>query len=243
MRLLSLGMVLLLWVSGCGQAEPTRPRPPATPVPVAPLPAPAADPGADRLVRQIVGGAIARLDAVKTIEGRVRFEEWEGDSHDVGAAKFTFRKKPFMARVDVEQSNRLLAAGTTVFWSGGTTVKVKPLKLPLTLTFDYDDNQVVSLRGYRLDQTDLFSMGKVLAHPQAQVRPLGPKRLGSEDFFLLEVRSPASVAGVDREVIGINQRHNVPTYREMYAGSRLVHKGRGENLRFDHAIDGDKFEP
>lgn len=244
-----LGLTSLLLLTACGQSGPTGPRPvrDSRPIPVEPLhpiggPVSPPGPAVNPQVQQMVASAVQRLDAIKSIEGKVRFEEWEGDKHDLGEAQFTFRQRPFAARVDVLSSNRLLASGTSILWEGGTSLKVKPVKLPITMTFAYDSVQVVSLRGYRMDQTDLFSMGKVLRAPGAQIRPLGPRRIRGEEVFMLEVRSPASLPDVSHELIGLHTRHQVPTYREMYAGSKLIHRGQGLGLRFDGALDGEAFD-
>lgn len=245
----AVSLVAVALLSACGQSGPTE-----APTSRARLgstggasPAPIAQPMAptqalDPAVQQMITRAITRLDAIKTIEGKVRFEEWKDGKHETGLAKISFRAKPFAARVDVEQSSRFFGPGTSVLWNGGTDLKVKPIRMPFSMKFSYDNSQVVSLRGYRMDQTDLFSMGKVLKHPGAQIKALGPKAVSGEQVFLLEVRSPGSTSDVDREIIGLSLKHQIPTYREMYAGQKMVHKGQGVNLKFDHSISGDKFD-
>lgn len=239
-------LVGLLLLSACGQAGPTQPSTNRArlgrtgPAPVATPTAPAS--ALDPAVKQRVAQAVARLDAIKTIEGKVRFEEWKDSKHETGLARIAFRAKPFAARVDIEQSSRFFGAGTSVLWKGGTELKVKPIKMPFSMKFDYDNGQVVSVRGYRMDQTDLFSMGKVLRHPAAQIKPVGPRVVSGDEVFLVEVRSPASTPDVDREIIGLSTRHLIPTYREMYAGQKLVHKGQGLNLRLDKSVSSDKFD-
>lgn len=230
-------------LSACGQSgpadapQPARPTP--TPAAIAPTPAPAAE----SAVTVMVARGIARLDAMKTIQGYVSFEETLDGKRDTGKAKIAFRNKPFAGRVELEQSDRWLAAGGVVVWKGGSELKVRPLKLPFSLSFSTDNPQMVSLRGYRMDQTDLFSMAKVLRAPGAQITAIGPKRIRNEDLFLLDVRSSASVAGISREIIGLHQRHLIPAYREMYdARGRMVHRGQGTELVFDRPVSADKFE-
>ncbi|MFP5502412.1 MAG: hypothetical protein ACLGIN_07965 [Candidatus Sericytochromatia bacterium] len=244
-----LGLASMILLAACGQTDPVRTLPArdTRPIPVEPTfpiggpPQPQA-PAFNPQVQQMVAAAVQRLDAIKTIEGKVRFEEWKGDQQDIGEAQFTFRQRPFAARVDVLSSNRMLVSGTSILWEGGTSLKVKPVGLPLTMNFAYDHSQVVSLRGYRMDQTDLFSMGKVLRAPGAQIRPLGPRKVRGEEVFILEVRSPGSLPDVSHELIGLHTRHQIPTYREMYAGSKLIHRGQGLNLRFDGSLDGEAFD-
>jgi hypothetical protein len=230
-------------LSACGQSGPTdapRPtRPTPTPVAVAPTPAPAADP----TVMEKVSRGIARLDAMKTIQGYVTFEETQDGKRDTGKAKIFFRNKPFAGRVELEQSDRWLAAGGVVVWKGGSELKVRPLKLPFSLNFSTDNPQMLSLRGYRMDQTDLFSMAKVLRAPGAQITAIGPRRVRNEDLFLVEVRSSASVPGIAKEIIGLHQRHLIPAYREMYdAKGQMVHRGQGTALVFDRPVAADKFD-
>jgi hypothetical protein len=236
-------LLVVTVLSACGQSGPAdapRPsRPAPTPVAVAPTTAPGADP----TVMEKVTRGIARLDAMKTIQGYVSFDEIKDGKRDTGKAKIYFRNKPFAGRVELEQSDRWLAAGGVVVWKGGSELKVRPLKLPFSLSFSTDNPQMVSLRGYRLDQTDLFSMAKVLRAPGAQITPIGPKRVRNEDLFLVEVRSSASVPGIVREIIGLHQRHLIPAYREMYdAQGRMVHRGQGTELVFDRPLSADKFD-
>jgi hypothetical protein len=246
----AVSLLAVLVLSACGQSGPTQPSASrsrlsggtsgASPAPLGQPVAPQT--ALDPAVQQMITRAIARLDAIKTIEGKVRFEEWKDSKHETGLAKITFRAKPFAARVDVEQSSRVFGPGTSVLWSGGTELKVKPIRMPFSLKFGYDNSQVVSLRGYRMDQTDLFSMGKVLKHPNAQIKAIGPKAITGDQVFLLEVHSPGSTDDVDREIIGLSLKHQIPTYREMYAGQKMVHRGQGLNLKFDQSISSDKFK-
>lgn len=237
----------LVLLSACGQAGPSQPSDSRARLSQLEKPAPTLSPTApqqalDPAVRAMIDRAIARLDSLKTIEGKVKFEEWKDSKHESGLAKITFRSKPFAARVDIEQSTRFFGSGTTVLWSGGTELKVRPIKMPFSMKFAYDNSQVVSVRGYRMDQTDLFSMGKVLRHPQAQIKAIGPKVVGGDPVYLLEVHSPASTKDVDHEYIGLSTRHLIPTYREMYVGQKLVHKGQGLNLKLDGAVSAEKFD-
>ncbi len=202
--------------------------------------APAATP--DPALRVRVDAATTRLDAVRTIAGKLAFRESKDSTEDRGDAAIAFRRKPFAARVDIVESDRLLAHGGSLLWTGGTKLRIKPLKMPFSLEFAWDNSQVVSVRGYRIDQTDIFSMGKVLRHPAARLRALGEKRLRGEAFFCIETFSPASLPGITREIIGIHAVHGIPTYREMYEGERMVHQGQGYQLRIDKPIDSGRFE-
>ncbi|MFN3429263.1 MAG: hypothetical protein ACK46X_04850 [Candidatus Sericytochromatia bacterium] len=246
MRFWIPALALTTLLAACGQPGPIAAPPPGAaepadrPLPVATAPLPPA--GLDPATQAMVTRGIARLDSMKTVQGHVVFEETRDGKRETGKAKIAFRNKPFAGRVEIEQSGRWLAAGGGVVWKGGSELKVRPLKLPFSLSFATDHSQVVSLRGYRMDQTDLFSMAKVLRAPGAQIRPLGPRRVRSEDLFLLEVRSSASVAGIEREVIGLHQQHLIPAYREMYQGGQMVHRGQGINLSFDRPVDDDQFD-
>lgn len=242
----ALASALIVLLAACGQGGPAAPRMRASLAPVlvgSPIPVrPSATP-VDAVTQQRVAAALARLDSVKTLVGKVVFDEAKpGSDTEHGEAKFTFRHQPFAARVDVLTSNRWFANGATILWSGGNTLRVRPPHVPLSLTFDYDDDKVVSLRGYRIDQTDIFSMGKVLRAPGTAIAPLGPRRIQGEDLYMLEVRSPASLPGVTRELIGLSNRIQIPTYREMYAGEMLVHKGQGLGVKLDIAVEGDLFD-
>ena len=241
-----LGATLL---AACGQAPATVPQRqrvtqqalPAAPAPLAPVPTGAG--AGEPTLRARVDAAVAKLDAVRSISGKLAFREFKASEQDHGDAAIAFRRKPFAARVDVLESNRLIAHGGALLWKGGTTIQIKPLKMPFTLDFSWEDAKVVSLRGYRIDQTDIFSMGKVLRHPAAQLKDAGVKRLRGETLYCVDVVSPSSLPDVKREVIGLSATHGIPVYREMYdAQGRLVHQGQGYELQIDRPVPADRFE-
>lgn len=245
MSRLALVLVAGLLLPACGSHPATAPRKSRAPVPTFQDQRPivqAPEQPVDPALRAMIDAAVARLDAVKTISGKLAFRESEGGAEDHGDAAIAFRRKPFAARVDILASDRLLAHGGSLLWTGGTKLRIKPLKMPFSLEFAWDDAKVVSARGYRIDQTDIFSMGKVLRHPGARLRVLGEKRVRNEAVFCVEAYSPASLPGITREVIGIHQVHGIPTYREMYEGEQLVHQGQGYQLRVDKAIEDERFE-
>lgn len=243
----ALTLTALTLLSACGQPGPTAPPVRVSdtyaPTPVPQRPGPQAQPaGLDPFAQQLVAQGLARLQRYRSIEGRLVFTEWEGGKMETGEGRLSLRQKPFAARVDVLKSNRFLATGTSILWEGGDQVQVKPLKMPLSLKFDTDDSKVVSLRGYRFDETDLTSMAKVMRHPAARLRYMGPRAVKGEALHLFEVFSPASAKGITREVIGLHQQHQIPTYREMYEGDRLVHVGQGVGLRLDGPVETDRFD-
>ena len=86
-------------------------------------------------------------------------------------------------------------------------------------------------------------MGRVLLAPDAKVRHLGLQKVGDRDRIMFEVTgSRASLPGVTREKIGLDPRMYVPTYREIYAGSKLVHRGQGRNLTINKKLEDDRFK-
>ena len=211
-----------------------------------PLPTPAQQRiGAERPEDAILGKLATALNSVSYMEGSVAFKEYarDGGKEEHGDAKFSFRRTPFAARVDIQESNRMLAAGSAVLWTGGETVWVHRKGIPLTLSFAFDNSLVTSIRGWRLDQTDIFSMGRVLLAPDAKVRHLGLQKVGERDRIMFEVTGTrASLPGDTPDKIGLDPRMYVPTYREIYAGSKLVHRGQGRNLTINKKLEDDRFK-
>lgn len=239
-RLLAGSVFAALAMAGCG-APPTGTGPDAPPAPK-PLPTPAAPPaGEDRPEVAHLAKLATALNTMNYMEGIVAFKEYDGTKVEHGEARFSFRRSPFAARVDIEESNRMLAAGSIVLWTGGDKVWVKRRNIPVVLPFPYDHDLVTSIRGYRLDQTDIFSMGKVLLAPGAKVKLLGTQKIGERDRIIFEVTSPASLPGVTRERIGLDARMYVPTYREVYAGTKLIHRGQGRNLVINKRLEDARF--
>jgi hypothetical protein len=192
---------------------------------------------------EILAKLASGLNGVSFMTGTVTFKEFgDGGKEEHGTAQFTFRRSPFAARVDIEDSNRLLAAGTAVLWTGGNSVQVRRKGIPLTLTFPADHSLVVSVRGWRLDQTDIFAMGKIALAPGAEVKSLGRVKVEDGDRVMLEVKSPASMPGITREKIGLDPTTFIPTYRAMYVGTTLVHKGIGRKLVLNRTIDPERFK-
>ena len=228
-------------LAACG-APPTTPETPGRTAAklIAPQ-QPAAGP--EKPEAEILGKLASGLNGVTFMTGSVTFKEvGDGGKEEFGTAQFTFRRAPFAARVDIEDSNRLLAAGTAVLWTGASSVQVRRKGIPLTLTFPADHSLVVSIRGWRLEQTDIFAMGKVVLAPGATVKSLGRLKVDDGDRLMLEVKSPASMPGITREKIGLDPTTFIPTYREMFAGSTLVHKGIGRKLMLNKPIESDRFK-
>lgn len=231
---------LLLGLAGCG----TAPALVASPEPTKQLAAPSVPAGVPaRTEDKLLASVATALNGLNYMEGRITFLEYRDDGREEhGTAMFHFRRKPFAARVDIEESNRPLAGGSIALWNGGSTITVKRKGFPLAIPLPADNGLVTSARGYRLDQTDIFSMGKSLLAIGATVRYKGRRSVQNGERLMMEVKSSASPPGVTNELIGLDPVTFVPTYREMYAGNRLVHRGIGADLALNKRLADSLFK-
>jgi hypothetical protein len=235
----------LLALTGCG-ADPTdttshwnRPAPSngvSHPQPVASigLPGGPAAPGAQPVAPGAPGAA--NPQAVQGLLMGVRqakqnftgfsatINTWEKGPKGLAIEKLKiYFKKPGTLRISVLDSN-IGDKGTELLWPGSDSVKVKPSYLPFAVNLDLGDDRLASRNGWKLSETDVNSVLKVLLDPSSQLTPLGTQPQDGKMLQMVELHSSASPKGATKEVIGVDPSNNLPCLRMIFNGETLMYK-------------------
>ena len=229
---LLLGAMML---AGCG-AAPTAPHVKDQPVPepdasTAPIGIPpvaggapvSAGPGQGQgLDAMMLGIRAARQNVTGFTGNVVTFED--GPKGKISETLKIAFKKPSTLKIDVTQSTAG-NAGTQLLWSGGEDCKVKPGYLPFPVSIKMSDDRLLSKNGWKISETEVNSILKVLLDPSSRLKGLGPQAFDGKQLQMVELVSPLTPKGGAREVIGIDPATNLPGVRMIYnASGKLIYR-------------------
>lgn len=158
---------------------------------------------------------------LKTFSAVASFWETDGKDTQTNTAEI-FLAQPGKIRANVLESSNSMKRNAKMVYLGDKKVRVK-LGF-IKKTFDYDDATVTSVRGFRIDQTDLTAVIAGVTHPQAKLSYKGSHTLNGKPVELLEVVSPAILPGTEREVIALDPQSFAPVQLEAFAGGKVVFK-------------------
>lgn len=175
---------------------------------------------------------------LKTFSAVASFWETDGKDTQTNTAEI-FLAQPGKIRANVLESSNSMKRGAKMVYLGDKKVRVK-LGF-IKKTFDYDDAMVVSVRGFRIDQTDLTAVIAGVTHPQAQLSYRGPATLHGKPVELLEVVSPAILPGTEREVIALDPQTFAPVQLEAFVGGQVVFKLGLSKAQINPNLPADTF--
>jgi hypothetical protein len=152
------------------------------------------------------------------------YEHGKGKT-ETDTLKIAYQKSPLRMRLDILKATNTQAVGVKLHWEGGNDFKIKPTWMPFAVGVGIDDNRVISLNGWTIKQTDVSCIFGVLLDPSTQVKLVGQNQ-NFDGLMLsaLEVHSPKSPSGVDREIVGIDPTNGLPKARLMFKGQELLYK-------------------
>ena len=175
----------------------------------------------DRTATLLEGLRRAYAD-LKTLSGRVTRRELDPDSGAVRTSIFAFESdiKKHWIRGLIEQSAAPNAQGARFIFrdDGQVKIRVKIGFLPITRTFPADDENVTSIRHYRIDQTDFAAMALTALAKGAQVRSLGTSEEFGREVDLIRV-TPSGLPDATHEDIGLDPTSHLPVMRRAFGGS------------------------
>lgn len=183
-----------------GASVPTpRPRPTATLAPAAP----AADPA-----RAFVAHSQASFAALPGYQTQLKFYQKQGSKEAKGT--YDVGGKGKQLRIFILDGN---SKGTHLLWSGGKTVKVRPAGLLSALVLDLglDDQRVTSIRGYRIDQTEMGGFLRMLADPANHV--VGFKH--DPGSYSMVVQGPHLLSGCSSMGVVFDEKTYLPQVIEL----------------------------
>lgn len=227
LTLFALGLVLT--ASGCGMSPQLLARGPLAQVRAK------ADPQADAVVAEVR----RTWTGTRTMSGVVTFWEKRGTEISQSKAEF-FWSRPEKLRANVTEADSAMKRGAKLVYLGDKKVTVKIAFIKKTLP--YDDPQLLSLRGYRIDQTSLTSVVGGLLDPQATIRHAGSATFNGRPADLLEGSGSAyMLPGLTRMVIAVDQQTHMPSNAEGYVGSELVFRATIPTLAVNPQLPDNTF--
>lgn len=227
LSLFALGLVLT--ASGCGLSPQLLSRGPAAQVRAK------ADAQADAVVAEVRRS----WTTTQTMSGVVAFWEKRGSEISQSKAEF-YWARPEKLRANVTEADSAMKRGAKLVYLGDKKVTVKVAFIKKTLP--YDDPQLLSLRGYRIDQTSLTSVVGGLLDPKATLRHVGSTSFNGRPADLLEGSGSAyMLPGLTRMVIAVDKQTRMPSNVEGYEGSELVFRAAIASLTVNPQLPDNTF--
>lgn len=234
-------------VAGCGAeplpVAPTAPRPTARPV--APAPGPNAAPRRDAASERLLAAVAQRVKSTRNWTALARTDNVGPDGvNDYNTARVYYKLPDVMSATVITALNEK-KKGTRVVYDGGEQVKVRTYFfgfLPIRVTISVHDARIVDRYKRTLRETGTRQLLNVLLHAESRVKHLGVGEVAGEPVELVEVRSPISWSGLEREVIGISARTGLPVLRDCYdARQRRIFHLELREMRTNIRLTGDEF--
>lgn len=105
------------------------------------------------------------------------------------------------------------------------------------------DKRILTRRGYRLDQIDVFAISNRLLNGNAEPKILGKTQINGRNIAILEFTKANDFdQEVTRELLGIDMEDFFVRIHEMYAGSELVFSLKLENVQLNTPVSAKDLE-
>lgn len=174
---------------------------------------------ADDTAAALVSAFRRAYEDLDTLSGRVTRKERDPSSGETRTTVVSFEAelRKGWIRGLIEESVEPGARGARfVFLNDGKVkVRVKIGFLPVTRTFSIDDDNVTSIRKYRIDQTDFNAMSRIVLAPGAMVRSQGPAEILGRKVDLLRIM-PAGLPDASHEEVGLDPESHLPVARRAF---------------------------
>lgn len=105
------------------------------------------------------------------------------------------------------------------------------------------DKRILTRRGYRLDQIDVFAISNRLLNGNVEPKVLGKTQVNGRNIAILEfTRANDFDKEVTRELLGIDMEDFFVRIHEMYAGSELVFSLKLEDIQLNAPVSAQDLE-
>lgn len=177
---------------------------------------------------------------LNTVSGAVSFWEKKGSETSKSKADF-YWARPGKLRANVTEADSMMKRGAKMVYLGDRKITVKVGFIKKTLA--YDDPQVLSLRGYRIDQTDLVALVNGLLDPNATLRHAGTATVNGRAADLIEATgSRALLPDLAKVQIAVDKQSHMPSQIEGFEGGEVVYRAQVPTLSLNPALSNDLFE-
>lgn len=175
-----------------------------------------------------------------TASGVVAFWEQKGRETSASKAEF-FWSRPSKLRANILEADSVTKRGVKLvaLGDGRITAKLGFIKR----TFPLDDPEVLSLRGYRLDQTSLTAIVEGLLDPAASVHHAGSVTVAGRPADLLEqVGGSGMLPGCSRMQLAIDRQTRMPLLVEGFEGATVVFRAQLSGMTLNPKFSDDLFK-
>lgn len=177
---------------------------------------------------------------LNTVSGAVSFWEKKGNEDTKSKADF-YWSRPGKLRTNVTEADTMLKRGAKMVYLGDRKITVKVGFIKKTLA--YDDPQVLSLRGYRIDQTDLVALVNGLLDPSATLRYAGAATINGRPADVIEATGSRSLLPDLAKVrIAVDKQSRMPSQLEGFEGAEVVFRAQVPTLSLNPTLSNDLFE-
>lgn len=188
----------------------------------------------------VVGALRQAWQKTTTVSGGVAFWEQKGSETSASKAEF-YWARPGKLRANVTEADSAMKRGVKLVYLGDRKITAK-LGF-IKKTFPYDDPQVVSLRGYRIDQTSLTAVVEGLLDPAAKVRFVGGVTQGGRQADLLEGTGGSGLLpGCSKMQVSIDRQNRMPLQIEGFEGEKVVFRAQLSGVTVNPSLSDDLFK-
>lgn len=145
----------------------------------------------------------------------------------------------------ISHQNSLFVGAKLSYQAGSPTVTARAagalgiVKVNAPMT----DERILTRRGYRLDQIDVFAISNRLLNGNVEPKVLGKTQVNGREIAILEFTKANDFdQEVTRELLGIDMQDYFVRIHEMYAGSELVFSLKLENIELNAPVSAQDLE-
>ena len=193
----------------------------------------------DAKADELVAGLKATGASLKTYSGVAKF--WETDGHDVSTnTAEIYMALPGKLRANITEASSAMKRGVKLvaLGDGKITAKLGFIKK----TMPIDDPQVLSVRGWRLDQTDLGAIIRGATDAKADAHYAGATTVGGRQAEVLELTSPELLPGTTKQLRTLDAQTFAPVKLEGVVGSRVVYRMEISGSQLNPTLPNDIFK-
>lgn len=179
-----------------------------------------------------VAGVQKLESQLQTFTATIAFWETDGQNVQTNTCNIAFAM-PEKIRADFTQSSDGMRDGASMVYLGGDTIEAK--KWFVHKTYKVTDPAACSLRGYRIDQTDIKFMLGTITNPQNTV-VAGPTP------NVYEISGPGLLPKTSREEVALDPTTFVPQTINFFDGSTSVYRIKLTKVKLNPTLPSDTFQ-
>ncbi|GEM_PF-6664884 len=194
--------------------------------------------------RAVIQGLLKSYAAARSFQGSIQVETRLGEKVDIVRMNMWLEKPYGVAFKVLSSSLTPGQAGSKVVWFGEPNCEVKTslFGFPVKLSASCEDPRLAGPRGWTLRETSVRALMRMVEDPRTTFRGLGTGTVSGRVMNLVEVRGPAILKGLDREILFIDDKLKLPFAVEGYDGAERALRLEIESFSFNTAMDPQAFK-